>query len=90
MGKTPAAKRLVIVAYPPVSEWPELAALAEKGHEIIKLEGVETFRLDENMQTAEYEAITPDLILGPTCWRMDEPLRKYLETAIKAARKAKK
>jgi len=72
MGKTPAAKRLVIVAYPPASRWPELAELEEKGHTIRRI---------------DYE--DADLILGETCWRMAEPLRKYLPNAIKAAQAAK-
>lgn len=36
MGKTP--KPLTIVAYPPVSEWPELADLEAQGHVVIRLE----------------------------------------------------
>ena len=72
MGKTPASKRLVIVAYPPMSEWPELAELEAKGHEVRRRE-------DEGA----------DLILSGRAWRMDEPLRKYLDAAVKAARAAK-
>ena len=72
MGKTPASKRLVIVAYPPVSEWPELAALEAKGHEVRRCEDEEA-----------------DIVLGPKCWRMLDPLRKYLDTAVKEARAAK-
>jgi hypothetical protein len=30
-----------------------------------------------------------DLVLGPRCWRMVPELQKYLEHAIKAARKAR-
>lgn len=74
MGKTPANKRLVIVAYPPVSEWPELKELADKGHEV-------------RYELGEYS--NADLILGPNCWRMDEPLRKYLDLAVKNARSRK-
>ena len=36
MGKT--SKPLRIVAYPPVSEWLELAALEAQGHEVYRLE----------------------------------------------------
>lgn len=75
MGKTPAAKRLVIVALSPVDKWPELAELAAKGHEVLA-------SMDER-------APEPDLILGPNCWRMAEPLRKYLPNAVKAAQAAK-
>lgn len=75
MGKTPAAKRLVIVAYPPVSDWPELAELEAKGHEVIR----DTVK----------ELPQADLILGPNCWRMSEPLHKYLPNAVKAAQAAK-
>ena len=73
MGKTPTAKRLVIVALPPVDKWPELAELEEKGHTVLR-------------GTSMIEA---DLYLGPTCWRMADPLRKYLPNAVKAAQKAK-
>ena len=74
MGKTPASKRLVIEVYPPTSEWPEMAELEAKGHYVRRREITEP---------------APDLVLGPTCWRMDEPLRKYLDTAVKEARAAK-
>ncbi len=74
MGKTPANKRLVIVAYPPVSEWPELAKLEEMGNEVR--------RADDGPPV--------DLILGGMCWRLTEELRKYLPIAIKNARREKK
>ncbi len=73
MGKTPTAKRLVIVAYPPVSEWSELAELEEKGHTVHRIE----------------DQPPVDLYLGPTCWRLTEELRKYLPLAIKNARSRK-
>ena len=69
MAKT-APRKLTIVAYPPVSDWPELAELEAKGHTVYRLE------------------TDADLVLGPQCWRMREELRKYLEAAVKAARKA--
>lgn len=77
MGKTPANKRLVIVAYPPVSHWPELADLEAKGHTVIR--------------TAYPQAIEekPDLVVGEVCWRLTEELRKYLPLAIKNARSRK-
>lgn len=31
-----------------------------------------------------------DLVLGPTCWRMTEELKPYLDAAVKAARKARR
>ena len=71
MGKSPRSKQLRIVVYPPVSEWPELAALEEMGHTVIRTD------------------TDADLVLGPQCWRMLEPLRKYLDDAVKAARKAR-
>ena len=37
MGKTPEAKRLTIVAYPPVDKWPELAEYETQGHTVIRL-----------------------------------------------------
>ena len=71
MGRTPASKRLRIGVDPAIRDWPEWAALAEKGHEIVD--------------------IGPgcDIVMGPTCWRMCEELRKYLDVALKAARKAR-
>lgn len=80
MGKTPDDKRLVIVAYPPVSEWPELDELAEKGHTIIRV-----YDLDYK----QFDLPAADLTLGPNCWRMTEELRTYLPLAIKNARDKK-
>lgn len=81
MGKTPANKRLVIVALPPCDKWPELAELAEKGHTVLSWRDVNSDPL--------YTLEAADIILGPTCWRMADPLRKYLPNAVKAAQKAK-
>lgn len=78
MGKTPANKRLVIVAYPPTHLWPELDELAEKGHTIHRVTG--DVPLDPGV----------DLVLGEKCWRMTEELRKYLPLAIKNARQERK
>ena len=54
----------------PLAEWGEILELKGQGHTILTLP----------------EDATPDIILGPTCWRMDEVIRSYLPLAIKAAR----
>ena len=80
MGKTPASKRLRVLVFPPLDMWGEITELREKGHEIYTWgqSGSELFDAQEW-----------DLVLGPKAWRMDEPLRKYLDTAVKEARAAK-
>ena len=77
MGKTP--KPLVIVALPPVDGWPELAALEAQGHTIIRW-------TNDNF---EVEMRGADVVLGPTCWRMDEAHRKFLQLAVESARHAR-
>lgn len=54
-----------------VTDWPELAALKEQGHEVIPFDA-----------TCDL-----DVILGPTCWLMDDAHRKYLPLALAEARK---
>ena len=71
MGKTP--KPLKIWIHVAMNEWPEIRAFQEQGHVI---------QLIANGWEAD-----ADLILGPTCWRMDEQHRKYLDLAISEARK---
>lgn len=61
---------------------PEIKALSDKGHKIMRLSEVGHYASDADTETA-------DLILGPNCWRMDERLIKYLDLAIKAARGVK-
>ena len=73
MGKS--QKPLVIVTYPPISEWPELADLEAQGHTIIR-------RGDADVPMA-------DLYLGPECHRMSEDLRKYLPLALAEGRRVK-
>jgi hypothetical protein len=51
--------------------------LIEKGHEVYELDPV------------LHGPKRPDLILGPTCWRMTPELLKYLGSAVKAARDRK-
>jgi len=71
MGRTP--KPLTIWVDARMGEWPEIEALRAQGH---------TLRLIAN----GWETVDVDLILGPTCWLMDEQHLKYLDLAIKSAR----
>lgn len=74
MGRT--QKPLTIgVTDPDLLQRPELQALAEKGHHLALV----------RTETGD----TPDLILGPRAWYMDEGHLKYLDVALKAARKVK-
>lgn len=57
----------------------ETQALAQKGHRVEPMDGQMTLAL-----------IDYDLILGPNCWRIMPKLLKYLELAVKEARKQKK
>jgi len=57
-------------------KWEELTALAAQGHTIHDADAV--------LGGCEY-----DLILGPTCHRMNEDLRKYLPLALAEARRVK-
>ena len=70
MGKTP--KPLHIAVLSPLFDWEEIQHLVEQGHIVTEIE-----------PTSER---VYDLILGPTCWLMDEQHRKYLDLAIAAAR----
>lgn len=45
--------------------------------------------IDKGHSVVVQDCTRYDLILGPNCWRMDERLGKYLELAIKEARKEK-
>lgn len=77
MGKTP--KPLTILVTPPLDQWEEVAALQAQGHSIHVW----------GDQTTGFEYADHDLILGPTCWRMDAQHRKYLDLAITEARRAR-
>ena len=43
--------------------------------------------LAEQGHNISYAQAAWDIILGPTCWRMDEQHRKYLDLAISEARR---
>ena len=75
MGKT--SKRLTILLHPPLDTWEEFAALKAQGHEV---------RVHETPFSELYDY---DLILGPTCHRMNEDLRKYLPLALAEGRRVK-
>ena len=73
MGRTPKPLRIIVRL--PLQDWSEIQALKEQGHEVV-------LQLDDPYRS-EWVA---DLILGPTCWFMDDAHRKYLDLAIKSAR----
>lgn len=66
-------KPLRLLVHPILAGSPELTALAEKGHEVEVMDLWESY----------------DLLLGPTCWRMDSRLIKHLASAVKSARAVK-
>jgi len=74
MGKV--SRRLTIVVFPPLGDWPEIVKLEEQGHEIV--------RITEN--TPPMSLLSADLVLGPPCWYFDQKHRKYLTSAIKQSR----
>ena len=78
MGKT--SKPLSILAIG--LDWPELASLQAQGHDV---------SYSPRDVHPDEQAIGPpanyDVVLGPTCWRMDEAHRKYLPLVLAAARK---
>jgi hypothetical protein len=74
MGKTP--KPLRIIADDRLTSWPELTALILQGHEVI-------------FTRFDIEGEAADLVIGPTCHRMDEPYRKYLSLALAEGRRVK-
>ncbi len=78
MGTTP--KPLKILVLPPCDTWEEVLKLKAQKHLVL------TFKewLDAPLAVWGIEAF--DVILGPTCWRMDESLRDYLDDAVVAAR----
>ena len=78
MGRSP--KPLTLLALGDLTDWPEFIALKEQGHVIAGPQDlkINTIALDD-----------VDVILGPTCWRMDAQHRKYLPQAIAAARKVR-
>lgn len=77
MGKTPKPLTILVLSHEMV-EWEEIKVLQEKGHTVGTL-------LDVKLGHTAFE--NPDLVLGPTCWRMTPQHRKYLLLAIAVARK---
>ncbi len=73
MGKSP--KPLTFLVDPALYAWEEIKAYEEQGH-------VVHVRPDPLQWMAGY-----DLILGPTCWLMDDAHRQYLKLAIQEARR---
>jgi hypothetical protein len=81
MGKTPIP--LKIMVHPDLWDTPEVQALASKGHFLHR------WMVDDGSSTA-WDMEGMDLIVGPNCWRIVPALVKYLDLAVKSARKGKK
>ena len=79
MGKV--SRRLTIVVFPPLGDWPEIVKLEKQGHTIVKI-GPDYAATSDKI-AAMWEA---DLIIGPPCWYFDVKHRKYLTQAIKQSR----
>ena len=78
MGKTPKPLRILCVGI-----WgDEFVKLADQGHQV---DDANTLVFDDGR--AEFSDY--DLILGPTCHRMDEAHRRYLSLAIAEARRVR-
>jgi len=82
MGKV--SRRLTIVVFPPLGDWPEIAKLEEQGHTIERMPDV--VGPDEDFMMRASILANADLVLGPPCWYFDAKHRKYLTSAIKQAR----
>jgi len=92
MGKV--SRRLTIVVFPPLGDWPEVVKLEEQGHKIIKIDGSD--HVDDPLNPGHMvpgrhvysgsDLLDADLIIGPQCWYFDTKHRKYLTQAIKQAR----
>jgi len=90
MGKV--SRRLTIVVFPPLDEWPEIVKLEEQGHTIVRTtaEGFDSYfevtPLTEGESKLSNLFKEADLVIGPQCWYFDVKHRKYLTLAIKQAR----
>lgn len=80
MGKV--SRRLTIVVFPPLGEWPEIVKLEEQGHEIVYV----PFKGSNDIIGFQDLIATADLVIGPRCWYLDARHRKYLTNAIKQSR----
>lgn len=78
MGKTSKPLTIIVVGEP--TSWFEWEKLEAQGHEIIKVDPGKIYA------DLEPKLTKADIIMGPTAWRMDGDLRKYLPLALKEAR----
>lgn len=79
MGRT--SKPLRIVVLPPVTNWPEVAALEAQKHDVFRVEpGCDHLLIRDVLLQA-------DVILGPTAHRMSEDEHKWLPAALAEARR---
>jgi hypothetical protein len=76
MGRTPKPLRILHIGL----KWEELTALVTQGHTVDDANTI-VFG-DGRANFADY-----DIILGPTCWLMDDAHRKYVKDAIAEARR---
>jgi len=82
MGTTPKPLYIVVMDRD-MLEWPEIKTLQAQKHTVAHItDGI-------GGDSAWPGLDNVDLILGRKCWRMDESLRKYLDTAIGEARSIK-
>ena len=92
MGKT--SRKLNIVVFDYLKDWPEIEVLHEQGHNITIIQDVNVVDDPLNPGTLTqgrlvYEAkilLDADVVLGPNCWLMDRDHKKYLNICLKAAR----
>ena len=87
MGKV--SKRLTIVVFSPLDEWPEIVKLRDQGHNVISFIPIEKgFRIEGcgELSDAVSLMVEADIILGPRCWYMTGLHRQHLTQAIKQAR----
>ena len=72
-----AKKTLAILVHPYLADWYEWDDYAKKGFTVHISDPRATL-----LELDEY-----DIIIGPTCWNMDDSMRPFLELAIKEAQK---
>ena len=73
-GKTRTPLKILTVGLP---DWPIFQEYRDKGHIV-------------HSSSRSVDLLTEyDLILGPTCWRMDETLKGFIDLAIQQSQRAK-
>lgn len=87
MGKT--RKPLTILVHPSLAKWEEVRVLQAQGHRVLGLTPEDpTESPDASPAPSGGHPLSGiDLVLGPTCWRMNPDLRDYFDLAIAEAKK---